>query len=42
MGEDLWVWNVTPCIFVDGFHVSEELKYQTTRRHFTENSTAYS
>ena len=42
MGEDLWVWDVTPCSVVDRVHVLEELKHQTTLRHFKENSTAYS
>ena len=42
MGEDLWVWDVTPCSVVDRFHVLEERKHQPTRRHFTQNSTAYS
>ena len=42
MGEDLWVWNVTPYNVVDRSHVSEELKYQTSRRHFPDDSTASS
>jgi hypothetical protein len=40
MGEGLWVWDVTPCNVVDRAHVSEELTYQTTRRHFPDDSTA--
>jgi hypothetical protein len=42
MGEDLWVWKVTPYNVVDRSHVSGELKYQTTRRHFPDDSTASS